>query len=412
MNPILARSKTTKLTYSTRQQTRESGSILVLTLVFCALIAQFSLSAASTTESRLAIAENDQSSVRANFAAQSGMDYAINQLINNASWTGTAGDWVTLSAHQDFSIEVSFEEDDALAGTKAIIRSTGRSGDGQRTLRMEAIVGSGSSAGDAAAVFLSSNIELTQGKLNGDVLVPDMVGAVEDYYLDANGNQVWVLNEDPLGTLAIDSTNALKIVRQFTEDNHFKGNSDIELEDEPYKMPAWNMDGYVEPDPERLILEDVTLLDGMSTSQTVVVLLDPGETLTIQDCQLGGGVVVWAPADYNLRDGARNHVVVDSSNIGTGSTAHIGLMAPAASVSGGGGGLNFHGLCFWNSIQNLDQAHITGALVVINEIVACDKLNLNGHPQTLGNLPDGISFQGSGDGIDFLSSGEDYGEDE
>lgn len=376
------------------------------------LISQLALSAGSSTESQLQVARNSTFSLRAEFSAQSGLDYAVNQLIQNPYWEGTRGEFVELTDNQSFAIEVTFEEDDAFAGTKAVIRSTGQSDEGQHTLRMEAVVGDGSSLGDAAAVFLSSDIELTQGKLNGDILIPDIVGAIEDYFLDENGNPTWTLNSDPLGNLNVDSTNAIKIVRQFTDVNHFRGSSEIELKTEPYRMPAWDLDGYIEPDSSRLILEGVTSLDGLSTSQTVVVILDEGENLTINNSNLHGGLVVWAPPAYNLRDGARNTVTVTSSNIGTGNDPHIGLMAPAAAISGNGGGLNFHGLCFWNSIQGLEQAHITGALVVINEIVACDKLNLNGHPQTLGNLPDGISFSGSGDGIQFLTAGEDYGEEE
>ena len=376
------------------------------------LIAQLALSAGSSTESQLQVARNSTSSVRAEFSAQSGLKYAVNQLIQNPYWEGTNGEFVGLTDEQGFAIEVTFEEDDAYAGTKAVIRSTGQSGEGLHTLRMEAIIDTGSSLGDAAAVFLSSDIELTQGKLNGDILIPDITGAIEDYLLDENGNPTWTLNEDTLGDLDVGTTNAIKTVRQFTDTNHFKGSSTIELETEPYRMPAWDLDGYIEPDSSRLILDGVTSLDGLSTSQTVVVILDEGETLTVNNSNLHGGLVVWAPPTYNLRDGARNTVSVTSSNIGTGSDPHIGLMAPAAAISGNGGGLNFHGLCFWNSIQGLEQAHITGALVVINEIVACDKLNLNGHPQTIGNLPDGISFSGAGEGIQFLTAGEDYGEEE
>jgi hypothetical protein len=379
-----------------------------LTLIFCIFVAQMALSAGSSTESQISIARQSQLGVRAEFSAQSGLDYAVNHLIANPYWEGTNGQFIQLSAEQSFSVAVSFVEDDALAGTKAVIRSTGRSGSGEQTLRMDAVVGSGSSNGDAAGVFLSAEIEMTKSKLNGDILIPDIVGAIEDYIVDADGHGSWQANTDEVGTLDVGTTNALKTVRQFTETNHFKGNSDIVLESSPYRMPAWDLDGYTEPNASRLILNGVTNLDGLSTSQTVVVILEEGQTLTINNCTLHGGIVVWAPSDYNLRDGARNVVEVISSNVGTGSDPHIGLMAPAAQVGGSGGGLNFHGLCFWNSIHDLDGAHITGALIVINEIVACDQLNLNGHPQTLANMPDGISFQGDGEGIDFLVAGEDY----
>lgn len=381
-----------------------------MTLIFCVLVSSLALSAGSSTESQLSIAEQTQIGFRAELSAQSGLDYAIKQLMANPYWEGTGGESVQLTAAQSFSVAISFEEDDAFAGTKTIIRSTGKSAQGEHTLRMEAIIDTGGSAGDAAGVFLSSDIELTKGKLNGDVLIPDVVGAIEDYIVDAEGNGSWQANTDELGTIDVATTNALKTIRQFTSTEHFKGGNSIEVEDSPYRMPAWDLDAYTEPDASRLILDGVTTLDGLNTSQTVVVILDEGDTLTINDCVLHGGLVVWAPNTYNLRDGARNSIEVTSSNIGTGSDPHIGLMAPAASVGGSGGGLNFHGLCFWNSIQGLDGAHITGALVVINEIVECDQLNLNGHPQTLANMPDGISFSGDGDGIQFIVAGEDYGD--
>lgn len=390
---------------------KQRGSILILTLIFCVFVSHLALSAGSSTESQISIAKQNKFGVRAELSAQSGLDYAVNRLIDNPYWEGTGGQFIQLGPEQSFSISVSFVEDDALAGTKAVIRSTGRSSTGEQTLRMEAVVGTGSSYGDAAGVFLSAEIEMTKGKLNGDILIPDIVGAIEDYIVDAEGNASWQSNTDELGELSVSTTNALKTVRQFTETNHFKGNSSIEVESSPYRMPAWDLDGYTEPSSSRMILNGVTNLDGLNTSQTVVVILDEGETLTINNCTLHGGIVVWAPSDYNLRDGARNTVEVISSNVGTGSDPHIGLMAPAARVGGSGGGLNFHGLCFWNSIDDLDGAHITGALIVINEIVACNQLNLNGHPQTLANMPDGISFQGEGEGIDFLVAGEDYEED-
>jgi len=81
-------------------------------------------------------------------------------------------------------------------------------------------------------------------------------------------------------------------------------------------------------------------------------------------------------------------------------------MAPTASVSGADGASNFHGLCFWNSIHDLDGPHIDGALVVVNEVVNCTKLVMNQHPPTMGNLPDGISFAGDQPGLQFLESGE------
>jgi len=81
-------------------------------------------------------------------------------------------------------------------------------------------------------------------------------------------------------------------------------------------------------------------------------------------------------------------------------------MAPTASVTGEDSSSNFHGLCFWNSINNLDRPHIDGALVVVNEVVNCTKMVMNQHPPTMGNMPDGISFAGNEPGLEFLDSGE------
>ncbi len=389
---------------------------MIIALIFSTLLATLALGAHSSMEATVAVAHDDADSVRAELAVDAALQYSRNQLMNDPYWQGTGDDWIDVADRSRFHIAIDLIEDDQLAGVEVSVRAEGRSGNATRALRMNMVVSTGSDMSDMAVVFLSSDIDMKSASINGEALIPDAVGAVLDYRLDAFGAPTWTENSDELGVISIVGSHANQGVYQYTSNNYFGGNTDIIPRETPFKMPAWNLDGYLDPASGYWVEHGITELSGINTDMTVVVILAAGETLTVSDCQLHGGLVVWAPPDYDLRSGPRNTVVLDSCNIGTGSAPHIGLLAPAAAVTdpgqqGGGDSSNFHGLNFWNSIQGLGHAHMTGAVVVVNEVVDFEHAVINRHPPTMGNLPDGIMFSGDNPGIDLVASGEDYGLD-
>lgn len=383
---------------------QNSGFVLVLALVATVAVAFLALSSFGSVEAKMAIQRQEADGMQADLAAQAGLAHAKIMLINDPYWEGT-DEWIEIGQSR-FNIETELVENQNTTGVQVSVKAEGRNGDGKRVLQMDIIVSDGGSMGDVGAVFLSSDLQLRHGHINGNVLIPDAVGAIEDYTVDEFGNSYWSPNTDPLGALDFQAFVVNHESHQFTETEYFNGSPTIVVEEDSYKMPAWNLDTYLEDVENNIVLNGVTSLSGMNTDSTVVVVLEEGQTLTIDDCQLHGGLVVYSPSDWDLRSGARNDVIVNGSNIGTGSAPHIGLMAPTASVTGIDSGTNFHGLCFWNSINDLDRAHISGALVVVNEVVNCTKLVMNQHPPTMGNMPDGISFVGNEPGLDFLDSGE------
>lgn len=383
---------------------QNSGFVLIIALVATVAVAALALSSFGSVESKIAIQRQEASGMQADLAAQAGLAHAKMMLISDAYWEGTE-EWVNVGDAR-FNIETELVENQQTTGVQVSVKAEGQSGDGKRILQMDIIVSNGGSMGDVGAVFLSSNLDFHQGHINGNVLIPDAVGVIEDYSVDEFGNGTWTQNNDPLGTLNFQAFVVNHESYQYTENEYFNGSPTIIVEEDSYKMPAWNLDTYLEDVENNIVLNGVTSLSGMNTSETVVVVLEEGQTLTVDNCQLHGGLVVYSPADWDLRSGARNEVIVNGSNIGTGSSPHIGLMAPTASVTGSDSSTNFHGLCFWNSIHDLDRPHIDGALVVVNEVVNLSKMVMNQHPPTMGNLPDGISFSGDQPGLDFLDSGE------
>ncbi len=383
---------------------REKGIVLIFALLIAIVLTALALSAFGASESKLAVQRQSADGMQADLAAQAGLAHAKKMLVQDAYWEGT-GAWVDLG-DAAFLVQTELVENQNTTGVQVSVKSEGSSGDGKRVLQMDIIVSDGGSMGDVGAVFLSSDLDLRQGHINGNVLIPDVVGAIHDYAVDEFGNGFWTPNADPLGALNFQSFVVNHESYQYTDANYFNGNPTVFIEEEPYKMPAWNLDSYLEDTENNLILTGVTEISGMNTSQTVVVVLEEGQTLNIDGSQLHGGLVVYSPSDWNLRSGARNQVIVNGSNIGTGSSPHIGLMAPTASITGTDSSTNFHGLCFWNSIHDLDRPHIDGALVVVNEVVNCSKMVMNQHPPTMGNMPNGISFAGDQPGLEFLDSGE------
>jgi hypothetical protein len=396
--------KTKKLRSSNQQQ----GAILLLVLLFSAALATLAYSSFHSASSGLELQRDSKDDLRSELAAEAGLDFARNNLMVDPYWGGTGQDWVQLGSASQFRVSVDLVADNQLAGVQVSVRSEGNSGNGKTVLAMEVVVNNGGSAGDVAAVFLSSDIEMRWTHFNGNILIPDMVGAIEDYRLTEDGQSTWTLNESALGTFDFRNMVLTKTSYQFTDTNHIGGNVDIEIRSQPYKMPAWNLDAYLLPNPGYQVLEGVTEINGLNTDDTLVVVLEADQTLTVLNSQIHGGLVVWAPPTWDLRSGPRNQVIINGSNVGVGAAPHIGLLAPASDVSGNLSGSNFHGLSFWNSIHDMEHAHITGALVVVNEIVACYQMNVIGQPQTLNNLPDGIQFQGSNSSYAMLNGGEAY----
>ncbi|NQU48192.1 MAG: hypothetical protein HQ519_06055 [Planctomycetes bacterium] len=384
---------------------KQGGFVLVMVLLFTSSLVYLSLSSFGSIESKVAVQRLDGDSLRAELAAQAGIEHAKSRLMDDLEWDGT-DEWVDLGGSKFFVAIAAIEDDEGDGGITYQVTVEGRSGHGKRVLAMNYEVSAGNDFSEVGCYFLSSNIDINKSHFNADVFLADAPGSVYDYTADAFGNETWSLNTDNLGSTNISNTMVNHTSFQFTSNNYFKGNYDKVVLDTAIYMPAWNLDFYLIPSDTTIVLSGIEEVSETNFNQTLVVLLDEGDTFNVNDCNLHGGLVIYVAPDYDLRSGARNAVSIDKSNIGTGASPHIGLIAPACEVKGGGDHINIHGFCFWNSIDDLDNAHVNGALIVVNEVDDLDSFNFHAHPPTLSNPPEGVTMKSSTPGITLVTGGE------
>lgn len=378
----------------------QSGFALIMVMLVTSVLAYLSLSSYSSIESKVAIQRQETDSMRAELAAQAGIEHAKLQILNNQSWDGTDS-WINVG-NSRFMATTSQDGDEVLVSVE------GRSGDGRRVLTMEYLVqGSEEEMEGVGCWILTSNVEIAKGHFNTNLFIADQAGSVYDYKLDIFGNPTWTLNTDDLGSTDISSTKVNQTSYQFTNANWFKGSYDKEILDTPFYMPAWNLDSFLVPGADRLILYGVEELSNVNYHDTVVAVLDEGDTFNVNKCTLHGGLVVYVEPEWDLRSGKRNTVSIDKSTIGKPSSPGIGVIAPASEVKGGGQQINIHGWSFWNSVDDMDKGHVNGALIIINQVDDLDQFNMHGHPNVIANPPDCIQFNTGTPELNLLVGGED-----
>jgi hypothetical protein len=382
----------------------QSGYVMILTLILTMSLAVLALSSHSSVESKISVQRNESSALRASLAAQAGLEHAKKMLSKNYYWEGTE-DWVAIG-NSRFNVVSEMLNDDDMQMVHVRVVSEGSSGHGKHMLAMEYQIKDGDGLEDVGCYLLSSNIDLDKCHLNTDIFLADQPGATYDYRMDSEGNLIWTLNETDLGPTAIFNTSINHTSFQYSDDNYFKGNYDRTTMESPFYMPAWNLDSYLAPSNDRILLTGITEIQNINFNKTVVVRLNPGETFNVFNCNLLGGVVIYVEPDYDVRIGARNFVTLDKSVIGNAANPHVGLIAPASEIQGGGQNINIHGYCFWNSINDLDNVHLNGALIVVNEIFDMDNFNFQSHIATLRNPPEGIEMRESTSEFTVVGGGE------
>lgn len=377
---------------------------MILALILTLSLSYLAMSSHGSMESNLAVQRNESEALRAELAAQAGLEHAKAMLVDNYYWTGT-DDWVPLGTAQ-FDVQTEVVDDDALDYVIIRVTSEGKAGNGKRILAMEYRISDGDQMEDVGCYFLSSYVDIAKSHFNSDIFFADQPGSVYDYRMDEFGNKIWTLNQANLGPTVISNTMINHTSFQFTDDNHFKGNYDKVILNTPFYMPSWNLDSYLIPSDDVIVLLGMEEISEINFQKTVVVKLDPGDTFNVNDCNLHGGLVIYVEPTYDVRSAPRNSLSIDKSNIGTGANPHIGVLAPACEVKGGGSPINIHGFCFWNSMDDMDKAHVNGGLIVVNQVDDLDQFNFHGHPPTLRNPPEGFEFRESTPGITIVTGGE------
>ncbi|MFQ5748465.1 MAG: hypothetical protein ACE5H3_03285, partial [Planctomycetota bacterium] len=185
----------------------------------------------------------------------------------------------------------------------------------------------------------------------------------------------------------------------------------------PIHAPGWNLDEYTLGGSRILLYNGVTQVNGLDTDKTAVFNLAPGQTLTLQDVNIRGGVVLFVEADYNPFDpAARNDLILlGNAVIGGGSGgayAQIGLIAPGARLATSSASSSavrkLKGLSMVHSIDTAKRLKVKGQLFVYTDIQAILDSQITYDEETAKDTPGGIFFFSGFPAVDVEKVSESY----
>ena len=360
----------------TARQGRQRGSILLLVVITMTILSMFAVATAENSESMMTIASSDREAVRARLAADSALSYTQRQLALDPDWIGTTG-WQDLD---DARFEVA--RIPGPPGPETGFLLTAEAGGAEVTLKADyEIMSVNSPTIDHAVAFLGGSADFNNVEINGDLLAVDNEGGVMDYnpvsgvweqrtsggdpVMDSNNNTIngdlATTSGNPIGGMNISGT---------------QGSSG------PVVNPTWNLDAYLVPNPDTIVLTDVSLVKNLNTDKTVVVVNEMGTSVEFKKCDIKGGVVMWAPQDWPQRGPARNQITWTQSKFGVsgggaGTYRNIGVLAPASRLDSANAANPGYGLFYFHEMGHMNNATINGALWVVNEVEQWNNVTIN-----------------------------------
>ncbi|MFQ5749960.1 MAG: hypothetical protein ACE5H3_10960 [Planctomycetota bacterium] len=391
----------------------EEGSILLVTLLITGIIAFLSLTMGSSVRNQLNLIRDNTAGLHAELAAQSGLEFARRKLLKDPTWPGTDGVPVGFGGTSSFTVERRPGDSSWTHPTKVGLLVKGMMGDAEVRLGTTIAVDPGDPVRTKALASLGGEVDFRQSQVNGSMFITDSLGVVFDY-IPGTG---WV--QGGASTLG-----NFRFIEDGIQDNLLKydattqylsdGTPELVVKD-PVYMPAWDLDEYLVPGPDRVIFDNPGNLQGVTMDRTAVFVLDPGADLTLDNVNLLGGAVVYTEHSWDLRGNPRNQIFLKHEVIiGGGSEGvdpNLALMAPAAQVTTRSGlGQVFTGFSFLHSIdaQQVNKFEMTGQLLVVNQIHKLKHAILTYKESVALSPPPGASFHRGMPSVDVLEVTEEY----
>lgn len=406
---------TTMKTYR-NPRTGERGAVLILAILFTATLSALAYSSFSAVEANFAIARQDADSLRANLAAQSGIEYGKFRLAMDSDWEGTSG--IEYAANTVFTCTAG-----AIPGGTAgsvELDVTGESGDGYRKLSSRMTPKGGSWEGDIALALLGGDDDITGAYVCGDILVTDAMNSVFDWQYDAEQVGSYALQgPDSIEGTALHCSWVNGTVYKFTNHDYVGLPADEVVLETPHMMPQWDLDVYLEENVtnpnDYHFYYNTNKIQYKTFYKPVVVINPPGKNIFIKNSRLYGGLIVWSPKDYDLRQGPRQTLMVKDSVIGSPCIGtRIGAIAPASEfhqISTNSGSSNrystvIEGFSMINTVKDMRNAYHDGMLYVVNHVKRIRSADFYYNEFVYENLPDGISLKNSMSGYSIERMGE------
>lgn len=394
----------------------QRGTVLLLVILVTGLLGAITASFSGSLEDQMDIQRDESAALRAEFAAESGLEYAQRRLLLESSWSGTDAGGITLGdGMTNFVISASKDSNSQLGDNVHVLEVEGEYGESRAQLGSAVEVFPGESGtSELALIFLGEDFKQSHGMVYGDVLVTDRANKVDDWVFDEEGNGSY-----QAGGAAIDGNT--QFICTGVEGTVFKYRDDIGdyqwLGDEMVltensKAPAWDLDEYLVPGPGKVIFEGVTSMDYEYYEETAVFVLEEGQTLKLKGCTFAGGLVIYCPKDYDLRQGYRNTVMLKQGTcIGGGDGGvepNIGVIGPGIRLKNDGHGNWMCGFHFVNELGNLKYSDVIGQLVVLNKVQNLKDCGVYYYAPAAEERPSAITFGSVGGYTNVLSVFEDF----
>ncbi len=360
---------------------RQRGSVFLICLVLITLltlsVSSYSVAAGSSVE----VARDGAASLQAELTAESAMAFALRQITLDPEWAGTGGQTQALGEVGNFQVEMVGSGPNG----GELLRTTGLDGDARFMLQAEVDVGGGGPGGIVKSCGLvtyggavdTNNVHVTGGNLlvvDDHEGVLDWSNALGDWVPPAIGDpSILANNVDVAGTL-------------YTYESTLPGITadDRVLLTQPVRTPHWDMDAFLVANPNSTITTSATL-SNITTTKTMVVKVPAGAHITINKCNLKGGLVVYAESNYDPRSSPRNTIEWKSSNFGsasaTGMLPKLGILAPAAHVTHSTNQTSGYGLFMVQSADHINNISIqAGALYILDYVNQLNNVDVNYDP--------------------------------
>ncbi len=402
----------------------ERGTVLLMTLLISGLLAMVSLSFGDSIRNQMASTGSEVIALQADLSAQSGVEYARRQLTLDPTWAGTNGSVVQVVDGLGFDIQRLAGEVSDFKPTEASFLIEGLTDGGRAKVQSDIKVEPGDPIRTKALSILGGDMNGINVDITGDALwIEDAAvrwtyqpGAQsshegEKHFSDLASSGVWLQVNDqrPKPDLNVDRMNLRGQLWTVHGSGNFDQNLEVDLE-QPVHTPGWDLDSYLTNSDCVRVFDGNRRLEGVTMRKTAVFKLAPGDTLTLVDCRLLGGAVVWVESGWDPQEGPRNQVILAGNNVIGGDSkcsGNLGLLAPGCKVMTWGQRRQvLHGLNIWHSAWQLRRVDSRGMAVILDDFWGVKDCSFNFDIDVAINPPDGVLFFGRMPEVDVVLTKE------
>jgi hypothetical protein len=392
----------------------QRGTVLLLVIVVTGLLAALSSSFADSIDNQIDTQRDEGQALRAEFAAESGWEFAQRQLLLDPNWSGTSSVVTLIDGMTQFNIDTILDTSGSFSEPAHNITVDGTFGTGLAKIGGTIQVTSGDGGtSEVGLIFLGEDLKLIQSNVMCDMLVTDLKDKVDDWQFDACGVGFYADGGSCSdGQTKFNNSVVDGLLFRYKTNTSYQDLGEEVLITQNAQAPAWDFDSLTTPGAGKTIINYSGTISELYTEDTVIITAAEGETIDISDCEFNGGLIVICPTDFDLRDDSHNLLDLNNDVIIGGGTggfeSNIGLIAPGCEIQSKFDGVVVTGFSVFNQAKNVKDSTFTGQTVIVKDCKKIHSTNFYYNAQIAENLPSFISFGVPGGFTENLAMYEDF----